>query len=125
MTYYILIVFPEDKDITICPSIGSFSDTGSTQFNLEPTSVNNRFLVGNYIIKSDSGIQGAQFNRENGPCEDNPVFTCSKLTLVYSLNVPVGRGTFPVTYAAANGVTRNIHINFGEFESFSHSDVVI
>ena len=108
MLYGSFPVFPEDRDITICPAITSSPSVPS--FRLQPSSPNNQFLIGSYDVPIDS-IQGAQFDRGNN---SNPALTCSKLSLLYSSNIPVGRGNFTVTYSASNGVMRRIHINYGE-----------
>ena len=109
------IVFPENKDITICPPITS--STTLPSFKLEPVSAtgHDQFLIGSYEV-SDTGIPGVDIARENVSCTNNSARTCTQLTVRYGGDRRrLGRDSFIVTYTAANGVTREIRVNFGEF----------
>ena len=105
-------VFPEDRDITICPTIVTSQATPS--FRLQPNSANREFLNGTYVITPDNRIPGAIFDPVDDSCENNPSMICSKLSLLYQSQESVGRGSIRVVYHASNGVTRIIHIDFGE-----------
>lgn len=107
-------VFPEDRDITICPAIIRSSSRPS--FELEPFSGtrNDHFLLGTYD-EPDTTIMGDVIEQKNSTCTNGSAM-CSKLSLRYG-GVPELRGTglFTITYTASNGVTRRIRVKFGEF----------
>ena len=109
------LVFPEDKDITICPSITS--STTLPSFKLEPVSAtgHDQFLIGTYEVSDTSIIPGVDIARENVSCTNNSARTCTQLTVRYGGDPRLGRDFFIVTYTAANRVTRKIRVNFGEF----------
>ena len=109
------LVFPEDKNITICPPITSSPTLPS--FKLEPVSAtgHNQFLIGTYEVSDTSIIPGVQIAPENVSCTNNSARTCTQLTVRYGGDPRrLGRDSFNVTYTADNGVTREIRVNFGE-----------
>ena len=81
-------------------------------FRLQPNSVNPQFLNGTYVITRE--IPGAVFDTVDDNCENNPSMMCSYLSLLYQLEQSVGRGSIRVVYHASSGVTRTIHIDYGE-----------
>ena len=104
-------VFPEDRDITICPVI--ISSRSLPSFMLEPFSgtQNDRFLLGTYD-EPDTTIMEAVIERKNSTCTNGSAM-CSKLSLRYSGVERRDTGSFTITYTASNGVTRGIRVKFG------------